>query len=461
MKEELEKEINGIVDDIIRTDFGLKGDRAGLGRLVSDLLAIRPDASPDESFVLKLQEKINQGAVNLTKTRSVLSDKAFSPERTAKDISEGRTQATAGQISTIGTKRGRLISPFLKLPYSYIFGSAAMTLAIVGAIFYISGGQTGSGAILTFPTDIQISAAPSRFEAFPSGDFSAAKTAASAPSGNESKELSLAAAPNAVAAGQMASPSGGLKNYYFTGILPDLPNTFPVLLAKSDSGGGVLNKLKVNGVDLSAFNNTSVETMLIKAGEYQVSLNFKKGEMSLYKIKDEEISGGAAISSDAEIIRIADEFLNQIGVEKASYGEPAIIRTASAAYPFAEILYPLTLNNYPVFRQGGERVGINIAVNAQTKSVVSLQGLSTLAFEAYPYEISATKEEIMRMFGNEEAKPVKTKLGAPLFSYLEIVRSRGEETERFLIPALAFPVKEPAAAVLANQSVVIPLITVD
>ncbi|MFH0892510.1 MAG: hypothetical protein V1867_07065 [Candidatus Falkowbacteria bacterium] len=189
------------------------------------------------------------------------------------------------------------------------------------------------------------------------------------------------------------------------------------------------------------------------------------------------------VPADQELIRIADSFLGEYGIDKSDFGPGEARNEWRTMYGAAEIksdiwipdtvtvVYPLKIKGQTVYEESGYTTGLNVSVNIREKRVSNMYGLKTLNFESSDYAMETDTDLIRRLAergGNwwgpgimDSGKTVTVKLGAPkveLISYWRYDQKSGRGEELY-IPAYIFPIlnKEDAPN-LYRDNIVVPLV---
>lgn len=174
-----------------------------------------------------------------------------------------------------------------------------------------------------------------------------------------------------------------------------------------------------------------------------------------------------SMPSNKELIGAANNFLSMIGVSYS--GTEAKVQDYFRQYGTGElsdenfvlpetirIQYSMILNGFPVYDENtGMPFGFTVEVDARSKKVSAVQGLSKAKYvgSAYLAEGDSTKlMEILARGGSQarelpkEAKSKDVLVTASKTVYVRTVKQEGGENVEYFYPAYMFQVKESAAS---------------
>lgn len=198
-------------------------------------------------------------------------------------------------------------------------------------------------------------------------------------------------------------------------------------------------------------------------------------------IPDSTTNTGAPKLSDADAIAAATSFLKNHGISTEGYGTPVV---QSSLYPVmmldsaanmpmrpvvasVMVVYPWVVNNLPVYDESGTLFGVQVTVDASTKTVQSVYNLMTRTFSASTYtvtsNVSAIKDYLSRggwMWSKLDASmpTVTITTEAPTQVYMLSRYQLNGNSDDLLVPALRFPIRSKDQSVAGRQSVIVPVI---
>lgn len=187
------------------------------------------------------------------------------------------------------------------------------------------------------------------------------------------------------------------------------------------------------------------------------------------------------IPADAELIRIANEFLQANGIAADQYAAPQVNSEWRAAYAAAKdktnfyvpdivtVIYPIKVDGNLAYDEGGFPYGLMVNIQARDKRVESVSNLMSNSFESSAYQTEQDQQRIRSVmekggvygFSYPEAKKtVQVELQNP-----EIVLQKiwmpvqpGEISNELLIPAIRFEVKEKPENSYIPDHILVPLV---
>ena len=257
-------------------------------------------------------------------------------------------------------------------------------------------------------------------------------------------------------------------------------------------------------INLKKFNNSASRVAHFSINEekefgYVLSFDSNSGGISLYQnwqywpqlgseCRDEACFARyrfnySDLISNEEAILIAENFLNDFGIDRSAYGEGVVnynfhqiyetSANKSALYVPEEttIIFPILVDGKEVKDQGGQAYGLYVNVNSRHKKVSGLNNLLPNRYEVSAYEAFNDAEEIKKLAEqgglNSYKDPYTTKeiqvyLGTPtliLSQQFQYGSNYQYNTELF-VPALSFPVLRLSEETefFYQKNIVIPLV---
>ena len=257
-------------------------------------------------------------------------------------------------------------------------------------------------------------------------------------------------------------------------------------------------------IDLKKFNNSNTKVSYFSINEekefgYVLSFDSNSGGVSIYQnwqywpqpandCRDEACFARyrfnySDLISNEEAILIAENFLNDFGIDQSAYGKAVVnynfheIYQASAdktsLYVPEEttIIFPILIEGKEVKDQGGQAYGLYVNINSRHKKVSGLNNLLPNRYEVSAYEAFNDAEEIKKIAEqgglNFYKDPYATKeiqvyLGTPslILSQQFQYGENYEYNRELFVPALSFPVLRLSEETqfFYKKNVVIPLI---
>ncbi|HQK63582.1 MAG TPA: hypothetical protein PLF16_00355, partial [Candidatus Staskawiczbacteria bacterium] len=234
-------------------------------------------------------------------------------------------------------------------------------------------------------------------------------------------------------------------------------------------------------MDLKTFSEKNISNATFQQDKpfgYIINVDFTNGAVSISENysqwpQDESISENFELIDNSETISIADKFLKDHKISVDNYGKAKIME--SGQQKIVQIVYPLIVNGRNVYNPDGTDIGIFVSVDMEHKMVSSLYGLGTQKYQASSYPVVQGKKNILSMVeseyssNNSDCRPSdadmekqkrlngisKIYLSTPEAAYVQISRNDSGSYGEFLVPAFAFPIKNP---IDSREKIIVPLV---
>jgi len=276
-----------------------------------------------------------------------------------------------------------------------------------------------------------------------------------------------------------------------------------VFIPTNSSGvGNILKQVDLKVADLRAFSSAQIDNINLREDTdlgYFININIKEGSVSIYEnwskwkypyqtcYGDEKCVNSSQLTinemiSDDEILRIADEFLKNYGIDKSSYYEPKIMNewrvwydqaVSSGSAPYVpesvQVMYPLMVEGEPVYDQGGSPYGMSVNVSIRHKKVSGVWNLRVNTYQKSSYGAVKDKEDILnaiKSYGNyyynndSSGSAVVLELSEPekIMAVFYNYNQETMESQELLVPALKFTVlNPPQEGYYYQKEIIIPL----
>ncbi len=450
----MDTRIKEILKDLAALDPAFKDERA-VRPLVEHLLALAPRGGMDDSFKSRLRRE-------LIATASALPSRPMSAAQFF--ASWGNVvYAGAGALAVLLVLFGVFYSPGLLAPSSGVSVVAVRErafgdLATQGALGM--GASAMKGGAESAPT--------------PEGDIAVRSVAPS---------MAFGMGGGTGAGGPIDMPSPLIYpapevpriDFVYRGAFPEIGDTVDVLRRVKPevaAGGAVttLRRFAMGLLDLGEFSGARVESFALSENEpygYTVYVNPAEGTVSIGQnwrqwpqfIDGPTMGEGMALPPDAELIALADAFLDEYDIDRNGYGDP-VVQKAWSMDPLAleksimpayvqevPIIYPYLVNGEPIFDEGGNPTGLYVGVNVKEKRVSNVSGLMTRRYESSAYAAERDVERLLgyaegRYWYGEGARTVTVEVDAPTKGYVTTWTWNGSEGSEVVVPALIFPIPE-------------------
>ncbi len=172
------------------------------------------------------------------------------------------------------------------------------------------------------------------------------------------------------------------------------------------------------------------------------------------------------ILGDEEVKKTARDFLVLHNVSFVGYDETVVEKISPTEI---EVIFPFTYKGHVLFDSKGKRGGIRVKMADGGRSVKTVIGIKNHQYVDSEYELETSAERIIAqaiqggingvMLDKENDSPVMIELGTPSQVYLDFFQNGYTQfsSREFLIPALAFPIRNTAQSV-RTQQVIVPLV---
>lgn len=252
---------------------------------------------------------------------------------------------------------------------------------------------------------------------------------------------------------------------------------------------GISKGFAENLINWSAFNNLRVSNInLQQPNGYAISIDYNEGALSIFKEwqtmdrASEPCIGSKCLNqmpADEEVIRVAQNFVSQFGLDMSQYGQPVVLDDWRQWYERSEdkstfyfpdqvsVVYPFLIDGKPVYEEHGSPFGVNIGVNIRTKEATSLYNYYLQQYEQSAYDPLTNEDKArealskgsMYSWHDENAKVALARLGEPTEGYMQYHQwNPDSQGNSLLVPALIFPVIDRDENVMdGRQNVILPL----
>lgn len=474
-----------ILEDLYQHDPALRKKEAELIPLVEQILTLRPSASPSPTFRKLLRTQ-------LLETQSQPS-----------------SSSTAQSPSLLERMTSVFQFKYLAVPVSAL---AIVAIAVTTLPAFRNGASPLSPETPSFSLFTSGSVQPANTrQAFGSlaGVFQGGQGGNGAPTANNPvSALSMSAdGMGKRMATSLIAPSEDLTNYkyVYNGELPTWSTDLAVykrtkgttqnsalVQALAKSTQGLVDLEKLNNLALQSFTLSqnarygySVNVDLVESN-ITINQNYREWPHPEAACKDEacfqrlRLAEGD-VPADAELIRIANNFLRDYGISTEQYGEPQVnsnwrlmyARTADKSMFYIPdiltVVYPVSIEGNTTYDEGGFPHGLMVNVSLREKRVESVSNLTTNNYESSSYAAETDQTRIRSIvekgglygFAFPEAKKtVEVELQNPqiILQKVWMPTQPGESSNELLIPTLRFEVKDAPENSYLSTYVFVPLV---
>jgi hypothetical protein len=188
------------------------------------------------------------------------------------------------------------------------------------------------------------------------------------------------------------------------------------------------------------------------------------------------------VPSDNDLIAMSNDFLDKYNINREHYGQPVVDNLWRENYEknpdksnlyipeYVVVVYPLMLNNQPVFDQSGNYSGLRVTINLLKKAASGINGLTPYRYEESSYALETDATRLNKVIENggwnriyyynqgEGAKTTEIELGTPTKSLVQMWRYTNNRSEELFVPALVFPVLNAPTEYYGQKFITIPLV---
>ena len=484
-------DIQKILNDLYTLDPSLRSQEKELTTLIK-AMAIKPKAAYDPAFAATLRLQLLEALKHNQTMQSHEKNLTISELLMGSSLRyafAGIAVIAIAIITTISLHANKTSGPVA------LNGSNAVITDIGAHAF-----GTLSAANTTSTTGADT--APQR-AAFSSAPMIPATAPASAPAGT------TASSPQSAAIMRPIGPQNSTTiTYNYTGAPITQDEAQLKVLKKTttpfsvDQATNALEQAGFGQINLSSFGGLSMSNVTLSQNEsfgYQIYLDITNGTISIYENYNEWPQGttspltASQIPTDNTVIATAEQFLATHAISTSTYGAPQVTKNNNVAVPMAataatnmpmipyysdveEVMYPLMVNNEPVYDTNGNSIGLTVEVNIRYDRVANIYGLSTENYQASAYDAITNTSTILSMAEASHSSPilyyyangtsdapattnntVTYSLGTPIMGYADIYQSDSNgQSNEFLVPAFIFPVTNASGT--GQQNIVVPLI---
>jgi hypothetical protein len=504
--------IRAVLDDLYTLDPSLRAQEKELEQAVAALLAAKPDVTVDKQFVRSLRSRLTPSARSSSSTQSTSMNKPtlmfLLPTAAIATIAVVAAVTVSQLAPSMHPQSGSQPTPVSSLAYGVTISRASANA--FGDLSGLTGGEGTAGSSM-FGRGGGGGGGPSAM----TSNAVAPQTPSPTAMGSE-KMVSN----DAMIARPIMPPNDNgdytydRPRYVYDGELPALEANVSVYRRQSHpvSGSGLLGALQgvsFNGLNLNSFGDAAVQQFtLVQSGQfgYQIYVDLQSGSISINQNYTSwphpEMNCGndqncyerlqlkaTDVPDDAALTQIADSFLNDHGISKASFGTPVVDRRWGRVYPMAAsadaanaqvmptyvpdnvtVTYPLLIDGMTAYDQSGYPYGLSVGVDIRNKRVSNVWNLQSLDYQASSYEAITDAKQILDIasrgdlyampFGQDShEKAHDVKLGAPEKVLMQTWHTAKDGTgEELLVPALRFPVSSENPYDTYREAVMVPLV---
>lgn len=486
--------IQKILDDIYTIEPDLKKQEPDIIKIIDALLSAKPDVTWDTNFQNNLKNKILENFQNNNLNKKSLKINFKNMNKLAYGL---------GGVA--------LLLVLVILPQTLKKGQGPNTNLnnnVPGLNLGLEIAKVGANAFGTL-------------QAASSGDNGAMTASAPQANGVATEEAdSTKAAPGRVAAGY--GGGGGVSGagmdatssiapypYYYTNYnyiyageeFTQDQSQLDVLkrIKNIDSTISGIDNVDLGIFDLGKLKNGKVQIFTINEDRefgYSVSVDLQEGMISIYEnyLKWPQPNYDKQLTmsdwpADEEMINIANDFMQEYGIDTSIYGTPEVDKNWLMAYPadaagiirpdyvpyYASLIYPLMIDGKTVYDESGNKFGMTVSINLYHKKVSSVWNIFAQKYQSSGYQMETDVAKIleraqrggfypMPLYESDDQAQIQNidiSLGTPELAWVSTWQYENNQSHQLFVPALVFPItdKPDDLGYYWQKNIVVPLAT--
>jgi hypothetical protein len=509
------KDLNALLQEVFAADPSLKSKESEVRRLIELMIEQKPDIKIDQAFMKTLKQQILKRVKSLTSSsmkNEIGSTKI--PTRRFWPVL-GITFAGVGVIAMavlfvmqedllvpkVGKQSNlRVEQPHASIAFNRVASNAFGAIDISSASQPTGMGGGGLNAMAAAP----LAAPMAANDAGISMESVKTVSATTAPS--------IPVADSKMVTGRMIMPpyEQTVIEYEYKGEPLNIEGASTDVFKRTQTSfsagnlASAIRGLNIGVANIGTFEQATVSDISIYQNiphGYQIYISPRMGTMSIdqnwEQWKDANVSCSddacwrasqlkrSDVPSDDELVKIADQFMDQHQIDRSSYGKGEVDKSWEAYSNSADsneyipdvmqVVYPLMINGQAVYQNGGNKVGLNVGVNIRVKRVSSVYNIQQLSFDQSKYDPETDTQALLdsakkgglaspiRYLAsdpNVKMKTVTAELGTPVQGLVQIYQYKDNQSFELYVPALIFPVTKRADSdqVWTPSQIIVPLV---
>jgi len=489
----MDKTIQTILNELYMLDPSLKDQERAVAALVEKMIAAKPDIKLDTAFVRTLREQLVAPATSSVSATSGISYVTYTFMQKF--------------LFAIG---GAAIALAIAIPLTFLTVRREASISPLATL--TEQDQENRGASVSAGKDLGMQAfgslAQGSNDAMPSGEGMESKMMATAPAagfGGGGGGSNAGIATDRMIMPPYQQPI--VNQYRYSGdTLPENEATVEVLRREKDliNGGTITSaftSIDLGLIPLRQFNNTKVQMFTLNQEHpygYQVTVDLTEGSVTIGKnwqrwpqvscsdqaCWEAQRVRQSDIPDDQTLMRIADDFVTKMSINKSAYTSPEVDRSWETWYAQAEdkanyyfpeqvtVRYPLLVDGKRVYEQYGEPVGMMVSIDVRERKAAGAYNIMTQQYSRSGYPTEQDQRRIITiaekggsapwfmpyMAEDGSTKIVDVSLGTPAEGYMRYWQQGSATPRELLVPALIFPVEDAPQEYTGNRNIVVPLV---
>lgn len=489
--------IRTILEELYQLEPQLKKYEAGLAPIIFKLVKANPHIRPSAKFVADLKIKL------LNKEKELMSNH-----------SEHTSVSPWFKIALF------IRQPYLLTVVAVVAFALILVSYLPATLRRVSGPQQFQTDITYLPAGAFGSLVATAVDSMPPSSLGAPEASQSPGSPSTNALIPDAAVSTPAVPAPVDKGGGAMRpliypypsyNYIYVGeAVTNLPSSVAVLKRVKNQGLPVgmdfLRSFEVGDFKLSSFAAANLSQLTLvedKDFGYTVNIDLIEGMINIFEnwrrwpqpyndCRDEACYEQLRLKpeqmpSDAELIALANQWLEEHGFDPSLYDQPYIQNEWRLAYLQATdksqmyvpdvitVIYPVRINQSAVYEQGGQMMGLGVNINVRFGRVSGLWNMLSQKYQASTYEAETDFAKLVKLatsgyagypqplaLPEQDVKQpqVDLQLGTPTSGYLRYWHYQGNDSQELYLPALVFPVLNPPAGGIyyGPKQVVVPLV---
>jgi hypothetical protein len=488
-------ELMAVLNDLYNWNPKLKDKEEEIIKLINLMVEVKPDTKFDSSFANSLK-------------KDLLSHRILIEEETSLNSFSNNI---LNNLKNMNKK-------------FYVLGGSLATLGIVALVFIFNSLPTENKTVFTGMVknnDLEaqfVKSAPNSFGSLASLSSTGTNSLTSQSGGatemlaTDSRVAVSAVAPVVGLGGGDAVSSKMIMpmrsyQYVYKGESLELAETSANIYRRlkgdgrlSSSLDSLINTKAFGQINLSSFSNLKTSNIsLLEDKPLGLSINIDFNEETIYigenwlKWQSDRNNCGDnqacwdsyrlkidQVPADEDLIAKTNKFLEDKGINLDHYDAPIADNQWRLNYEtstdktnyyipeYANVVYPLKIEDQIVYDQSGNLEGLRVSVNLLHNAVSGVSNLTSYRFETSAYDLETDSARIISLaekggygsgfyYLNEAQDKTVLELGTPTKSLIRFWRYANNTNEELFIPALIFPIINTPSDYYGSRYITVPL----
>ena len=262
----------------------------------------------------------------------------------------------------------------------------------------------------------------------------------------------------------------------------------------------ILNNFSVGSFNVGKFNSARLDYLTATQDQdqgYTLSMDFREGNVyigqnwerwpNIYATcSDQGCYEQNRITEDQlpnndEAISLANQFLDEYGIDKNGFGQPFVQDMWRMDYARAvdklmyyipevlTVIYPTKIEGNEIYDQSGIKTGMSVSVDVRSKKVSGVGELNSQRYQSSDYETEKDTKRILDLaekggyqnyyptLAETGVKMEQVELGNPISGYVRLWQTVNNQSKELFVPSLIFPIIN-APQYIYMKNVVVPIV---